>query len=255
MICGGEPSRSTLRNTLMEEQATTTSSSVAESNEFDYRPVSKLALVCLVLGVVSGVALVTPALWIVPLITIGIGMMAWRSIARGERAGLWFAVGGITLASFIGAFAVGFRIVQVNSLKTSTRDYAKTWLETLDRGDINKAFQFLHDTKGDSKPPAQSYEEYYEDDLRRDALETFRGLAPVDVLLKRDGDLAYQRSKVVSCNSKLALVWHRFRFTYDDDEEERECDIDVYLIGELAPKNDTMEWYVGAVKSDLDAAH
>ena len=79
-----------LRNIAMDHQATKTRSSGAGSNEFNYRPVSKLAIVCLVLGGVSAVAWMTPTLWIVPLITIGIGLVAWRSIARGERAGFRF---------------------------------------------------------------------------------------------------------------------------------------------------------------------
>ena len=232
----------------MDETATTTMNAGSESSQFAYRPLSKLAIVCLVLGLLSAVALVTPALWIVPLVAVLSGAVAWKSTARGESAGFWFAVVGIVLASFWGAYAVAYHQVRLHGLKSSTRDYAVTWMQMVNGGEVDKALQFMSATKGDTKPPAVTYEEYYsEDPTRREALDDMLQRASIRTLVDHSGEMDYLRGNVKHYSKTTAVVSHVFRFTYEDEGQPQAQQIVVHLIGELTEAADTMEWFVGGV--------
>lgn len=233
----------------MGDSANTSHESSTDSGEFAYRPFSKLAILSLLLGLLSAVALVSPALWIVPLVAIAVSLSVWKRASRGEVAGLRLAVIGIILAAFWGACAVGYHQVRLNTLKSSTRDFAEDWLQMINDGNVDKAFQYHIAARGDTKLPAETYQQYYEDDpRRREALDKLLELATLQELAEQEGELVWQRSGVERCGKKSACVRHWFQVTYQGAEQPAERSIAVYLIGELNQSQDTMEWFVLAVE-------
>ena len=229
----------------MDDSANTSPETHRESDEFNYRPFSKLAIVGLLLGLLSVAAFASPALWVVPVIAIAIGSMVWRRANRGEVAGGWLAVIGIILAVFCGASAIGYHQVRLSALKSSTRDYAQQWLEMVDAGNVDKAFQYFIEARGDTKLPAETYEQYYADEpARREALDQLLALAPVHDLVEHDGELVWKSSSVVRCRRKIAFVLHRFQFQYEDGGQSVERPIVLHLAGQLNQAQDTMEWFV-----------
>jgi len=86
-----------------------------------YRPVSALAVAAAIAGVASGLALLSPAAWVVPMIALGLGVVALRDVAprAGEptpldaagvaldrKTGRWLALAGLALALGFGAQAI-----------------------------------------------------------------------------------------------------------------------------------------------------
>ena len=74
----------------------------------DYRPVSPLAVVALVLGICSAMALVTRFAWVVPLVAAAVAIAALADLARPgtAKAGRLLALAGLALAVGFGAQAV-----------------------------------------------------------------------------------------------------------------------------------------------------
>ena len=240
-----ELSEPSLRITPMGDSANTSEATSPDSGDFSYRPFSKLAIIGLLLGLLSVVAFVSPVLWIVPLVAMGVSLAVWNRARRGEVAGLWLAIIGMVMAAFWGACAVGYHQVRLSTLKSSTQDYAQNWLQMVNDGNVDKAFQYSMATRGDTKLPAETYQEYYDDDpARREALDALLELAPMRDLVTHDGELVWQRSAVKHCGKITACVLHRFQFNYQAAGQPVQRPIAVYVLGELNKSKDTMEWFV-----------
>lgn len=73
-----------------------------------YRPVSKVAVAAAAMGVISGLALLTPMLWILPLVGVALAVTALADVARpgAEKAGRLAALAGLALSVGFGTQAV-----------------------------------------------------------------------------------------------------------------------------------------------------
>lgn len=79
-------------------------------DQVTYRPVSTLAVLALVAGCLSALALSTQVLWVVPLLAAGLAIVAVRDTATGTppKAGRGLALIGLALAVGFGCQAIGF---------------------------------------------------------------------------------------------------------------------------------------------------
>lgn len=88
-----------------------------------YRPVSVLAVIALLAGILSGVAVFAPALLVVPLIASALAVVALRDVSpRGDgderaeggdrKAGRWWALAGLALAVGFGVQSVATTLTQ-----------------------------------------------------------------------------------------------------------------------------------------------
>jgi hypothetical protein len=79
----------------------------------DYRPVSRLAVAALVVGCCSGLALLSPVCWAIPVVGIAIAVAAWADVGRAaaRKAGGLAAVAGLALSVGFGAQALGSAVV------------------------------------------------------------------------------------------------------------------------------------------------
>lgn len=106
-----------------------------------YRPVSGMAVMALLAGALSAVALVSPFFWVVPLLAIGLACLGLADVGRpgAEKAGRAAALVGL-------AFAVGFGTQAVSAAVTSrwlvtsrARSAATLWLDALRAGRVDDA--------------------------------------------------------------------------------------------------------------------
>jgi len=73
----------------------------------EYRPVSVLAMVSLVVGMVSALALVSQMAWALPIVGIGVAVAALADVGSGTgKTGRWAALGGLALSIGFAAQAV-----------------------------------------------------------------------------------------------------------------------------------------------------
>lgn len=119
----------------------------------DYRSLSVLALVSLVIGLMAPLAFAAPLAWAIPLIGIGVSLIALRRIAvsEGLLAGRWAATMGLALsiASILAVLSYD-QVVKVLYLREAEA-FAQSWLAALQAGDTERAFRLT--TEGADPPP------------------------------------------------------------------------------------------------------
>lgn len=87
--------------------------STTEPDLSGYRPVSRLAIVALALGVVSALSLVSPFFLVVPLVALAVAVVALADVERdgAEKAGRLAALAGLALATGFATQAVAAGVV------------------------------------------------------------------------------------------------------------------------------------------------
>jgi hypothetical protein len=115
-----------------------------QPDELQYRAVSPLAVVAVLAGIASAVALLHPVLWFVPLVAIGLAVAALRSVARSPDTlvGRKAALAAMGLAVFFGSFAPARVYVQRSIISSRAREFAEMWLTLVQDGELQEAFQW-----------------------------------------------------------------------------------------------------------------
>ncbi|RIK74312.1 MAG: hypothetical protein DCC67_16720 [Planctomycetota bacterium] len=122
-----------------------------------YRQVSPAAVVALVLGVGSLVALVGPAFFLVPVAAVGVALLALGRIRRsgGALAGEGLARLAIALAIACTAAALVRQSVRDNLMQRQAVQTAQEWLDRLAKGRIKDARDLLTGDAASSLLPSR----------------------------------------------------------------------------------------------------
>ena len=114
----------------------------ADSETVEYRAISRLSIVALILGLMSSLALLTPALWFVPIAGLGTSGLALRSLAKEpELIGRKAARIGLALAVLFGVWAP-VKLFTLRGLHVAqSREVARQWLNFLQAGEFYQAHQ------------------------------------------------------------------------------------------------------------------
>ena len=103
------------------------------SETIGYRPVSKVAVAAVVVGLLSSLALTTPLLWTLPLLGIALAIMGLADVTRSgaEKAGRAAALVGLVLSVGFGAQAVTAVVVSRTITESRARAVASMWCNAL----------------------------------------------------------------------------------------------------------------------------
>jgi hypothetical protein len=119
-------------------QASHSASSIApgEHEPTGYRPVSSLAIAALVLGVLSGLALVSPFFYVVPLVAVAVAVTAFADVGRAgaAKAGRLAALAGLALAAGFGTQAVTSGVVTGSIAADRARAAAEIFVQAVREG-------------------------------------------------------------------------------------------------------------------------
>lgn len=148
----------------MNVQAEQTSQSAARTPTFhsddveslgNYRTLSVLALVSLVIGLASPLAFSAPLALAIPIVGIGIALVALRriSVSDGVLAGRWAALAGFALCvvSLLAVFS--YHQVLEHLRVREAQEFGKQWLATLQAGDTKRAFRLTSEGAQPAHPP------------------------------------------------------------------------------------------------------
>ena len=115
-----------------------------DDDQSTYRPVSTLAVLALVAGGLSAVALSTQVLWGLPLLAAGLAAAAVRDTAAATppKAGRGIALIGLALAVGFGCQAVGFAAVQHLVGRSRAIATAQSWRVSVQSGRWAEARDF-----------------------------------------------------------------------------------------------------------------
>jgi hypothetical protein len=151
----------------------------------DYRSLSALAVLSLVIGLASPLCFGAPLLMIIPVAGIAVSLVALRQISAsdGALAGRWAAITGLVL-SVVFLCAPTARATAIRLLRTSQAEaFGRDWLSALVSGKTDYAFRLTSDS---TRPPAQP--EPGRTTPPPNAFDTFKGLPIVAALSTAGAD-------------------------------------------------------------------
>jgi hypothetical protein len=115
------------------------------SETIAYRPVSKVAVAAVGVGLLSSLALTTPVLWILPLLGIAVAIVGLADVTRSgaEKAGRAAALVGLALSVGFGAQAVTAAVVSRTITESRVRAVASLWCNALRENRLAEAQSML----------------------------------------------------------------------------------------------------------------
>jgi hypothetical protein len=133
--------------------------------ETQYRSVSGLAIIALVLGIASALSLVTPLLLIIPIATLFVAAMALRQIARQPdiTSGRGLALAGVFLAIFFLAYLPTRFYLRSQVLAEPAKQVGEAFLTLVKEGKTYEAHQ-LSLQKFLARDPNRPLAQYYAED-------------------------------------------------------------------------------------------
>ena len=137
-------------------------SSVEDEALTGYRPVSRLAIVSLVLGLLSAAALLHPLLWILPILAVLLAGIAFRQTVApaSELRGTGLALTAISLGIPVRLPCRVLAIQFSAALDRQASEYSTAWLELVRQGRLKEAHQ-LTMYSAERLSPDVSLEEAY----------------------------------------------------------------------------------------------
>jgi len=154
----------------------------------EYRELSRLAIVGMILGVFSVLAIFTSVLWIVPVLAIILSLVAYYQIEKSEvLTGKGMALVGMALAAIWLGIGVTQGGVRDRVMMSTSREMAKSWLDLL----VDKKTMEAHQLT--LRPSARqaasvSLDGYYQgDELTKEDLQAFETHDAVQAMREWDG--------------------------------------------------------------------
>jgi len=136
----------------------------------EYRSLSVLALLGLILGLASPLCFGAPLLMAIPIAGAAVSLLALGRIAasQGALAGRWAAVVGLFLSVAIGVAPFTRDYVIRTMREQQAREFAQEWLKTVTGGQLEDAFKLTIDATrgpapslpGEVKTPVNPYETF-----------------------------------------------------------------------------------------------
>ena len=135
--------------------------STPEFESVHYRPVSKLAVIALLLGLISAVAFINPVLWLFPIGGVVLSLFALRQFRQApEMVGRSLAALGLVLSLFfLSAGPVRWQ-TRRTALMSQAKTHADHWLELVRAGHLPEAHQLTLD-QSERQPPDINLDTYY----------------------------------------------------------------------------------------------
>jgi hypothetical protein len=193
-----------------------------EADAVAYRAVSGLALLGLLLGVFSAVALMVPLLWIAAIAGVIVNVVALRRIATHSPAliGRKAALVGVTLSAIFFAAIPADLLTYRWLLRDEARKYAATWFDYLRAGEPHKAYELTVGPMIRDRVDDSLWEFFREGSDERSMLVNFLRKPAVGALmaLKDKATVRYYDTESQWSEKETDHVYQTYAVTYPDSE-------------------------------------
>lgn len=211
------------------------------------RSLQTLAVVTLVLGLLSPLALVRTLFWVIPLVAVILGVISLRSLAtHPEKCGRKVAICGMLLALLFGAWGPSRYYTRHKWLFDEARDYADAWMYLIQQRKFYEAHQ-LHGTRGQRAAEDVSLEEHYRSDKEGQRnYYMFFGAGPLEAIAQSAGPIEahFEQLESQETNKGIDQVVLRYRVSIEDRGRRREIPLRVILRRAPDGETDDHQWYV-----------
>jgi len=128
-----------------------------------YRPISPLAVIALLVGLVSGLAIFHNLLWLVPVIGIVLSAVALKHTAPPDAivSGRTAAIIGLAFSVLFGAMAVTTTFVEKRIVDKHAVEFASNWMNIARSGNLPQAAEWMR-APGVRLPYESDYTKFYE---------------------------------------------------------------------------------------------
>jgi hypothetical protein len=226
-----------------------------EDTVAQYPPVSRWAVISLLLALVSFAAIFTPLMWFLPLAGAALAIAALRSIHAADELilGKKAAVAGLLLSLLFLSWGTTRYYTRQQTLYRQARQRIETWLELVQAGRLAEAHQ-LHLEREQRQAPRTDLEKHYREtsDARRER-KAFFEQAPLDTIVKvgRRGRVRYVGNDRISLESSLGerteVVSQRYALDYEQEGRPQSRDFLVGIARTRDPDTSEARWEVRRV--------
>lgn len=217
----------------------------------EYRSPQPLAVLALVLGLLSFLAVFRPLFWIVPLLALIFGMIGlWLLSGDPGKVGRKAAIWGIALALLFGAWGPSRYLSRQWWLSRQARVYADTWLELIRQEKFREAHQ-LHGRQAELASEGVTLDEFYRTDkYAQTDYHVFFGSEPLKSLseLAKNAQIVFERTEDYETEVNFDRVTFRYRVTANRDEREYSLPIRLVMRREPILETADSQWFVESVQ-------
>ncbi|MGE0605765.1 MAG: hypothetical protein AB7O62_01470 [Pirellulales bacterium] len=228
---------------------------ISEGGESGYRALYPLTAVSLALGTVSGIAFVSSALLVVPILALLTGIWGWRAVSRAPDTwtGQRLAIAGVVLAMFFGGAAFARYSSRQAHLLAAADATAMEWFGYLAHNELHKANQL--EIKPSKRLPIDEnlWTAYKEDDKLNARLRDDVKLGGVRALL-----VLGERAHVRPC-AVVSQNWHEgtdtikrmFHVSFEQDGKLRSFFVELQLSRVIDRDTGIVGWKVGPLRAPV----
>ncbi|MGQ9574305.1 MAG: hypothetical protein ACUVUC_03235 [Thermoguttaceae bacterium] len=200
--------------------------SADEGELSQYRPVSGLAVVALVVGGISGLALLHPLFWFLPPIGLVLALVSLRQISSAwpALAGRPMAMVGLALSVGVGAAAPTDFLYYRWNVRNEARQFARLWFDLLRRNEPHKALQLCEHPSVRQPLDDKLWDFYPEGSEPRERLEGFVARRHIHALLilGDQAEVSYCGTESQWTEEEVDFVIQSFAVTFFSPKQEKE---------------------------------
>ncbi len=216
-----------------------------------YRSVSRLAIVALLLGLASGLSMLHPILFVVPVVAIPTGLAALRHLRQRQDViiGGPLAIVGLCLALLFGALGSTDLLISRVILTRQARALADSWCALLQQGATRQAHQWTLASSGRRAPGIPLDDVYVEGSDNLVDFEAFLNTPMTARMVKagQAGQVRYRGLEGVDQDPQSQLFRLRYDFASSDQKAQR-CIIMVRR--SVDPDTFRVSWRIQSIASD-----
>jgi len=196
----------------------------ADQEVVRYRAISSLAMIALLAGLLSPLAMLATSLWLVPLTAVVIaGLALWRIASRApELIGRPAALVGLMLGvAFLIASPVD-DIVYRYCLRRQAREFAGMWIDAIRHKELYKAHHLTVDPKHRLPLESKLADFYDQNETWHRSLNTFRNEATIRTLyrLGEDANIRFYETAAEGHEDVFDFVKQIYAVSFPDEHKK-----------------------------------
>lgn len=214
----------------------------------EYRAVSVLAVLGLLAGLLATTALLSPAMWIVPLAGIVLNGLALMRIAQeaptliGRKA----ALGGLILSVFFGSVAIADWYTYSEMVRREAQQFATLWFDSLRQQEPQKAHQLTRNPGVRRPLDDKLWSIYYEGSDAREELQAYIARPEIKALmtLRDKAQVRYYTSPVQSQEGGDDIVALVYAVTFPEAQQKKTFFLNLLLERHRLAQPSRAEWRI-----------
>ncbi len=245
------------RNPPMVESLPDSPLATADDRELEYRSVDLWAVLALLAGLASPLAMLAQLLWLVPVVGIAAGVVSLRRFAAAPiHTGRALALLGLLLSmTFLVAPLARWLVADV-LVRNQPRAMADAFFDYLHRDHPEKAYLLKVPPELRPNLDQDVWVDFRRDSALRTGLKRFIAEPPVRTLLALAdrATIRYYKTESTASEGSRAMVNYLYTVTFDNDQHQKETFVIAIILERRPTAPDLNPWRVRGIVAGIDPA-